>query len=70
VLHTKLTNHGCEGVAERPDESRKVVLALSARHIVYSRARVGQEGGETCRMLHLCFRNGVDGVVGVDHEAD
>ena len=48
-----------------------MVLAISARGTWLKVERGwGKKGGESCRMLHLRFRNGVDGVVGVDQQPD
>src|SRR5215211_9024824 len=53
------------------DELSKMVLAISARGTWLKVERGwGKKGGESCRMLHLRFRNGVDGVVGVDQQPD
>jgi hypothetical protein len=69
VLHEELTKRKSEPLPERPDELSKMVIAISARGTWLKAERGwGKKGGESCRMLHLRFRNGVDGVVGVDPE--
>jgi hypothetical protein len=71
VLHEELKSRGNEAVPSRADELSKMVLSISERGTWLKAERGwGKKGGESCRMLHLRFRNGVDGVVGVDHEAD
>src|SRR4029453_16250915 len=70
VLHEALMKRKCEAVPQRPDELSKMVLSISARGTWLKVERGwGRKGGESCRMLHLRFRNGVDGVVGVDSDA-
>jgi hypothetical protein len=71
MLHDVLKNRGSEVVPERPDELSKMVLDISAWGTWLKAERGwGKNGGESCRMLHLRFRNGVDGVVGVDPQAE
>jgi hypothetical protein len=71
VLHEELEKRKSKAVPERPDELSKMVLAISARGTWLNVERGwGKKGGESCRMLHLRFRNGVDGVVGVDQQAE
>jgi hypothetical protein len=71
VLHEALKKQKCEAIPERPDELSKMVLAISARGTwLKAERRWGKKGGESCRMLHLRLRNGVDGVVGVDQQPD
>ena len=71
VLHKVLKRRKSEAVPERPDELSKMVLAISARGTWLKAERGwGKKGGESCRVLHLNLMDGVDGVVGVDHEAD
>jgi hypothetical protein len=71
MLHDVLKNRGSEAVPERPDELSKMVLDISAWGTWLKAERGwGKNGGESCRMLHLRFRNGVDGVVGVDQQPD
>ena len=71
VLHEELKRRGSEAVPSRADESTKMVLSISARGTWLKVERGwGKKGGESCRMLHLRFRNGVDGVVGVDQQPD
>jgi putative DNA primase/helicase len=71
VLHEELKKRKSEAVPSRADELSKMVYAIAARGTWLKAERGwGKKGGESCRMLHLRFRNGVDGVVGVDHEAD
>jgi hypothetical protein len=71
LLHQELMSRGSEIVPERPDELSKLVLALSARS-TWLKAEQGwkrNHESKSRRAIHLCFRNGVDGVVGVDQEA-
>jgi hypothetical protein len=72
VLHKELTNRGSEVVPGRPDELGKMVYAI-ARQGTWLRAESGwkkNEKGQSRRAIHLRFKNGVDGVVGVDQEAE
>ena len=72
VLHEELRNRKSEALPERPDELCKMVYAISNQG-TWLKAEPGwkkNEEGKSRRAIHLCFRNGVDGVVGVDHEAD
>jgi putative DNA primase/helicase len=66
VLHEELKKRKSEALPERPDELSKMVLSISERGTWLKAERGwGKKGGESCRMLHLRFRNGVVGVVGV-----
>jgi putative DNA primase/helicase len=70
VLHEALKKHKSEAVPERPDELSKMVYAISGRG-TWLKAEPGwkkNKEGKSRRAIHLCFRNGVDGVVGVDPE--
>ena len=72
VLHAELRKRGSEAMSGRPDELAKMVYAI-ARQGTWLKAESGwqkNEEGESRRAISLCFRNGVDGVAGVDHEAD
>jgi putative DNA primase/helicase len=67
VLHKELKKRKSEAVPGRADELSKMVLLISERGTWLKAERGwGKKGGESCRILHLRFRNGVDGVVGVD----
>jgi hypothetical protein len=71
MLHEALKKRKSEAVPERPDELGKMVYAISRRG-TWLKAEQGwkkNEEGQSRRAIHLCFRNGVDGVVGVDHKA-
>jgi hypothetical protein len=68
VLHDELTSRGSEAVPGRPDELGKMVYAI-ARQGTWLKAEPGwkrNEEGKSRRAVRLCFKNGVDGVVGVD----
>jgi hypothetical protein len=72
VLHAELTNRGSEAVPGRPDELGKMVYAISSQG-TWLKAEPGwtkNEEGKSRRAIHLCFKNGVDGVVGVDQQPD
>jgi putative DNA primase/helicase len=72
VLHEELKSRKGEAVPSRADELSKMVLAISARG-TWLKAEPGwkkNKEGKSRRAIHLYFRNGVDGVVGVDHESD
>ena len=71
VLHEELKKRKSEALPDRPDELSKMVLAISERGTwLKAERRWGKKGGESRRMLHCSFRNGVDGVVGVDQQPD
>ncbi len=71
VLHEELKSRKGEAVPSRADELSKMVLSNSERGTWLKAERGwGKKGGESCRMLHLRFRNGVDGVVSVDQQPD
>jgi hypothetical protein len=71
VLHEELKRRGSEVLPERPDELSKMVYAISRRGTWLKAERGwGKKGDESCRMLHLRLSNGVDGVVGVDQQAE
>jgi putative DNA primase/helicase len=72
VLHEELRKRKSEALPDRPDELSKMVYAISGRG-AWLKAEPGWKKnaeGQSRRAIHLCFRNGVDGVVGVDHETD
>ena len=71
VLHQELKKRKSEALPERADELSKMVLSISDRGTWLRAERGwGKKGGESRRMLHLRFRNGVDGVVGVDQHLE
>jgi putative DNA primase/helicase len=71
ILHEELKKRKSDALPGRADELSKMVLAISERGTWLKAERGwGKKGSESCRMLELRLRNGVDGVVGVDHEAD
>jgi hypothetical protein len=70
VLYEELKRRGSEALPDRPDELSKMVLAIAAWGTwLKAERRSGKKDGESRRMVHLRFRNGVDGVVGVDLRA-
>jgi len=72
VLHEELKRRGSEAVPSRADELSKMVYAISDRR-TWLKTEPGwkkNEEGKSHRTIHLLSRNGVDGVVGVDHDAD
>jgi putative DNA primase/helicase len=71
VLHEELKRHGSEAVPSREDELSRMVYAISNQG-TWLKAQPGwkkNEEGKSRRAIHLRFRNGVDGVVGVDSDA-
>jgi hypothetical protein len=72
VLHEALKKRKSEALPSRADELSKMVYAISDRG-TWLKAEPGWKGneeGKSRRAIHLCFRNGVDGVVGVDWHPD
>ena len=68
VLHKALKKRKCEALPERPDELSKMVYAI-ARQGTWLKAEPGWKKnaeGKSRRVIHLRFKDGVDGVVGVD----